>query len=208
MQQRRLLKLVNSLLDFSRLEAQRTTAHVEAVELGAFTADLASVFRTAVENAGLSFSVDFAPLDRPVYVDPQMWENIVMNLLSNAFKYTVSGSIAVSVRRVDAAAVLTVQDTGAGIPADALPNLFERFYRVPGASGRTHEGTGIGLALVQELVKLHRGTIQVHSEEGAGSCFTVSIPLQPGENALPAVLPTVPAPVAAHSFVQEAMRWM
>jgi len=204
----RLLKLVNSLLDFSRLEAHRTTARLEPIELDAFTADLASVFRSAIETAGLHFDVDCPPLPSPIPVDPLMWENIVMNLLSNAFKYTLSGSISLSLRQQESAAVLTVTDTGAGIPAAALPNLFERFYRVPGAQGRTHEGTGIGLALVQEIVKLHHGTITVHSESGQGSRFTVSIPMQPAEATQGAAPAVVPAPVAAHTFVRQAMRWM
>ena len=204
----RLLKLVNSLLDFSRLESHRTTTHLEPIELGPFTADLASEFRSAIEAAGLQFNVDCPPLASPIPVDPQMWEDIVMNLLSNAFKYTLSGSISLSLCQQESAVVLTVTDTGTGIPAAALPNLFERFYRVPGAQGRTHEGTGIGLALVQELVKLHHGTITVDSEMDQGSRFTVTIPLPPAEAMPGAASAAIPAPVSAHSFVRQAMRWM
>ncbi len=204
----RLLKLVNSLLDFSRLEARRTAARLEPVELGAFTADLASVFHSAMETAGLRFHVDCPPLPCPVPVDPQMWENIVMNLLSNAFKFTLNGSVSVSLRMHESSAVLAVADTGAGIPAAALPNLFERFYRVPGTQGRTHEGTGIGLALVQELVEIHHGTITVSSEPGKGSCFTVSIPLHPDKLAQGGAPAAVPTPVSAHTFAREALGWI
>ena len=203
----RLLKLVNTLLDFSRLEAQRAKASLEAIELGSFTADIASVFRSAIEGAGLSFEVDCPPLDQPVCVDPSMWENIVINLLSNALKYTLSGSIQLRLSRAETAVVLTVTDTGTGIAADALPNLFTRFYRVPGAQGRTHEGTGIGLALVQELVKLHAGTIEVQSELNRGTRLTVSIPFQAAAIAEISAIPVVPELRAAHVFVQETIRW-
>jgi PAS domain S-box-containing protein len=203
----RLLKLVNSLLDFSRLEAQGAEASLELVELGSFTTDIASVFRSAIENAGLSFQVDSPPLDQPVLVDPLMWEKIVMNLLSNAFKYTLTGSIRLQLRRADAAAVLTVTDTGTGVSADALPHLFTRFYRVPGAQGRTHEGTGIGLALVKELVKLHSGTIDVQSKLNHGTQMTVAIPLQFSTSTTPSRASVLPKPRSANTFLQEAMRW-
>jgi signal transduction histidine kinase len=165
---RRLLKLVNALLDFSRIEAGRVEAAYEPVDLAAFTAELAGVFRSAVERAGLEFVVDCQPAGEPVYVDREMWEKIVFNLLSNALKFTFDGRIEVSLRRLDGDAPggsveLTVSDTGTGIPEDELPRLFERFYRVKGASGRTYEGSGIGLALVRELVKLHGGHVRVRS---------------------------------------------
>jgi PAS domain S-box-containing protein len=172
----RLLKLVNTLLDFSRIEAGRAQATYEPVSLGRVTAEIASVFRSAIEKAGLRFEVECAELDETVYVDLQMWEKIVLNLISNALKFTSSGAITVAVARRDNMAQLTVADTGAGIPASELPRIFERFYRVEGTSGRTYEGSGIGLALVQELVKLHGGTITVESKLGAGTRFTVSVP--------------------------------
>jgi signal transduction histidine kinase len=106
-----------------------------------------------------------------------MWEKVVLNLLSNAFKYTLAGGIDVSLERTDGHVELHVRDTGSGIPSHELPRLFERFHRIEGAHGRTHEGTGIGLALVQELVRLHGGTVTVTSEVGHGSTFTVRLPL-------------------------------
>src|SRR4051812_43140932 len=173
----RLLKLVSSLLDFSRLEAGRVQAVYEPVDLAATTAELASQFRAAIEKAGLRLTIDCPPLPEPVFVDRDMWEKIVLNLLSNAFKYTLQGEIEVSLRAAEGAAVLAVRDTGTGIPAAELPSLFNRFHRVEGARGRTHEGTGIGLALVQELARLHGGTAGVESVYGDGSTFTVAIPL-------------------------------
>ena len=172
----RLLKLVNTLLDFSRIEAGRIEAVYEPVDLCNLTEELASVFRSAVETAGLSLVVDCSPLETPVYVDREMWEKIVFNLLSNAFKFTFEGEIKVTLREEEKRVVLTVSDTGTGIPEEELTHLFERFHRVKGARGRSYEGSGIGLALVQELVKLHGGTVSVASELERGSTFTVTIP--------------------------------
>ena len=173
----RLLKLVNTLLDFSRMEADRVQAKFQPVNLETATAEIASVFRSAIDKAGLEYEVHCGDLGTPVYVDPQMWEKIVLNLVSNAFKFTPRGKITVQLDVIDGRAELSVQDTGVGIPAAEMPRLFERFHRVEGTQGRTHEGTGIGLALVQELVKLHGGMIQAESKLGKGSRFVVSIPL-------------------------------
>ena len=144
----RLLKLVNALLDFARVEAGRMEASYEPTDLGAFTTDLASVFRSAIERADLSLTVDCPPLSEPVYVDRGMWEKIVLNLLSNAFKFTFKGEVAVTLRQLGDRAELSVSDTGTGVPESELPRLFERFYRIRGARSRSHEGAGIGLALV------------------------------------------------------------
>ena len=172
----RLLKLVNTLLDFSRIEAGRAQAMYQPTALGAVTAEFASVFRSAIEKAGLKYEVNCPELDEPVYVDVQMWEKIVLNLISNAVKFTAEGKIAVELTRNGTAVQLIVADTGTGIPKTQIGKIFERFHRVEGTSGRTHEGTGIGLALVQELVKLHGGTIEVESQFGTGSRFLVTIP--------------------------------
>jgi PAS domain S-box-containing protein len=172
----RLLKLVNNLLDYSRVEAGRVQAVYEPVDLSEFSTDLASSFRSIIEKAGMDLRVDCPPLTAPVYVDRQMWEKIVLNLLSNAFKYTLEGTITVSLEQQGNGVVLQVRDTGVGIPEKELPHMFERFHRVKNTLGRTHEGTGIGLSLVHELVHLHGGDITVKSVEGEGSCFTVRIP--------------------------------
>jgi PAS domain S-box-containing protein len=172
----RLLKLVNNLLDFSRIEAGKAAAHFEATDLARFTAELASGFRAGIEKAGIKLKVACPPLSEPVAIDREMWEKIVLNLLSNAFKFTLRGEIEISLGETAHEVELKVRDTGVGIPADELPNIFERFHRVRAVQGRTHEGTGIGLSLVQELVRLHRGTIEAASEPGAGTVFTVKIP--------------------------------
>ncbi|WP_286192338.1 response regulator [Roseomonas genomospecies 6] len=207
----RLLKLVNALLDFSRIEAGRTQARFEPTDLAAFTVELASGFRSACEKAGLGLAVDCPPLPGPFHVDRNMWETIVLNLLSNAFKFTFHGGIAVTLRLAGEGAELTVRDTGTGILTSELPRLFERFHRVEGAKGRSHEGTGIGLALVHELVKLHGGTIRVESEEGRGSAFSITIPSGTAHLPPDHVLaePTgASTAMRAHSYVEEALRWL
>lgn len=173
----RLLKLVNTLLDFSRIEAGRVRAAYEATDFSALTADLASNFSSASELANVQLVVDCPPLPEWVEIDREMWEKIVLNLLSNAFKFTHNGSITVSTRSENNKAVLRVQDTGIGIEEEELPKLFERFYRVENSQGRSYEGTGIGLSLVQELVKLQGGSIEVTSKVGEGTTFTVFMPL-------------------------------
>ncbi len=173
----RLLKLVNTLLDFARLEGGRLQARFEPTDLARLTTELASTFRSAMESAGLNYEVQCEALSDSVYVDRDMWEKIVLNLLSNAFKFTLKGTVKVRLSRANDCVQLQVQDSGAGIPDSEIPRLFERFYRVPNARGRSNEGTGIGLALVNELVRLHGGSITVSSEEGVGSAFTVTIPI-------------------------------
>jgi PAS domain S-box-containing protein len=206
----RLLKLVNTLLDFSRIEAGRVQAIYQPTDLAALTTDLASNFRSAAERAGLSLTVDTPPLEVPVYVDHEMWEKVVLNLLSNAFKHTYHGEIAVTLRREGTNVVLRVRDTGVGIPEESQQRLFERFYRVEGAQGRTHEGTGIGLALVQELARLHGGEVWVQSEVDKGSTFSVSLPL--GKAHLPADRVredgTDHALRNASAFIEESLRWI
>ena len=213
----RLLKLVNSLLDFARIEAGRTQASYEPTDLSAYTTELASAFRSLIERAGMRLIVDCPPLEgvigAPVYIDRDMWEKVVFNLLSNAFKYTFAGSITVSLRACDrgAAVELAVRDTGVGIPADELPQLFERFHRVEGVRARTHEGSGIGLALTLELARLHGGDIRVESVESAGTSFFVRLPV--GMAHLPADRVQASRTLAttalgAAPYLEEAWRWL
>jgi DNA-binding NtrC family response regulator/signal transduction histidine kinase len=207
----RLLKLVNTLLDFSRIEAGRVQAVYEPTDLGAVTSEIASVFRSAMENAGLRLSVECPPIGEPVYVDRDMWEKVVSNLLSNAFKFTFQGSVAVTLNAMNGAVQLQVCDTGVGIPEEHRERVFERFHRVEGTQARTFEGTGIGLAFVQELVRLHGGDVRVESALGQGSTFTVTIPL--GTTHLPperiqATRPVASTGVTADVFAQEAQGWL
>jgi PAS domain S-box-containing protein len=208
----RLLKLVNTLLDFSRIEAGRANAHFQPTDLSRFTAELASNFQSATDKAGLKLGIDCEPLPRRVPVDRDMWEKIVFNLLSNAFKFTFEGGISIRLHAVKGNfAELVVHDTGVGIPAHELPRLFERFHRVENQKSRSFEGSGIGLALVQELVKLHGGSLVAKSEVGRGSSFKVRIPLasaQPSADGFDPELTDVPVANRAEAYVEEALSWL
>jgi PAS domain S-box-containing protein len=227
----RLLRLVNALLDFSRIEAGRVDMQRVPTELSSFTAELTSLFRSTIERAGLELVVDCVPLTRPIMVDREMWEKVILNLVSNAFKFTPSGSIAVAVRvvsgstrvEVDGEAdgppdsagsgetvEISISDTGIGIPEHELPRLFERFHRVAGAQGRSIEGSGIGLALVHELVRLQGGTIRVASSWGAGTTFTITMPFASAEDAHAGAEPPghPGASIDAHEYVESTQRWL
>jgi signal transduction histidine kinase len=209
----RLLKLVNTLLDFSRIEAGRMQATYEPLQLHTYTAELASAFRSATEKAGLRLIVDATPLAQPVFVDRDMWEKVVLNLLSNAFKFTFEGEIRVETRTAPGGdkAEITIRDTGTGIGADQLPHVFDRFRRIEGARGRSIEGSGIGLALVLELVKAHGGDIRITSEVGRGTAVTVSIPY--GDGHLPRdqvgrSRETNTAQSRVQAYIDEALGWL
>jgi PAS domain S-box-containing protein len=207
----RLLKMVNTLLDFSRIEAGRIHAVYERTDLATLTAEIASAFQSAMARAGLEFVIDCPPTGEPAYIDREMWEKIILNLLSNAFKFTLAGGVAIRLRDVGNCFELSVEDTGIGIPKQELPRIFNRFHRVEGARGRTHEGTGIGLSLVQELSKLHGGSIRVESTAGKGSTFFVTIPK--GCSHLPAehlgsARTMGSTAMAASVYVNEALRWL
>ncbi|MFM0173383.1 response regulator [Paraburkholderia sediminicola] len=204
----RLLKLVNALLDFSRIEAGRIQIHTQPTDIAAFTAELASLFQSAIEAAGLRLEVEIPATPVVVQLDREMWEKVVMNLLSNAYKFTFFGTIRVAVRADEGGGVeVSVTDSGIGIAEEEVPRLFERFHRVAGAPGRSVEGSGIGLAMVQELVKLHGGTVRVDSVLGEGACFTVSLPRgavlsQPEDAAVHAAMSK-----HARTYVDAALRW-
>ena len=207
----RLQKLVNALLDFSRIEAGRMQAIYEPTDLSHFTAELAAGFQSAVQKANLAFTIDCEPLPAPVYVDREMWEKVVLNLLSNALKFTFKGGVRVVLKANGPLAELAVQDSGIGIPPSEIPQIFDRFHQVSGSKGRTMEGTGIGLALVQELVNLHGGSIQVDSEVEQGTTFKISIPF--GTEHLPKEKLRATSAVVSSgtggsaAFLAEALRW-
>src|SRR5262249_8420319 len=155
--------------------------------------------------------VNCPPLREPVYVDREMWEKIVLNLLSNAFKFTFAGEIEVSLQETENAVELRVRDTGVGISKAELPRIFERFHRIKGAQGRTHEGTGIGLALVQELAKFHGGKVEVESEYGKGSTFIGTVMKGVAhltKERVAASRTLQSTAIGAKPFVEEALRWL
>ncbi len=196
----RLHKLVNNLLDFSRLEAGRLRADLEPTDLREATLDIAALFRSTIESAGLRFAVTFGELPRASAVDRDMWEKILSNFLSNAYKYTLEGEVELNLKQQGEHIVLTVRDTGVGVTPKDAAHLFERFYRVAEGGGRTEEGAGIGLAMVKELVALHGGTVEVASVAGKGSTFTVLLPL-----AQLAVAEDAPPPRAWHESAMSTL---
>jgi PAS domain S-box-containing protein len=207
----RLQKLVNALLDFSRVEAGRIQAVYQPTDLASLTHELASSFHSACEKAGLDLTIETQPLAEPVFVDQEMWEKIVLNLVSNAFKFTLDGGIRVGVCADGDHAVLRVSDTATGIPEAEVPLIFDRFHRVAGARGRTHEGTGIGLALVQELVKLHKGSVTVESTVGRGTTFIVRVPFGSAhlpQDRIEGARSQISTATRAEAFVSEALRWL
>lgn len=205
----RLLKLVNTLLDFSRIEAGRVETSFEATDLATLTRDVASIFASAMKRAGLSYNVDCPPLGDETYVDREMWEKIVLNLISNAFKFTFRGGVTVSMKKGDRSVTLSVKDTGVGIPKDEQQRVFERFHRVRGVRARTQEGTGIGLSLVRELARLHGGSVTLASAVGIGTELIVELPL--GRGHLPSdrigARKTDSNGCGALPYLEEATRW-
>ncbi|MFF0062287.1 SpoIIE family protein phosphatase [Streptomyces sp. NPDC005279] len=217
----RLLKQVNTLLDVARAEAGQMHPALEPVDLAGATAELAGVFRSAFEAAGLTLEVDCPQLPKPVSLDREMWEKIILNLLSNALKFTFTGGARVQAAAAGDRARLTVTDTGTGIPADELPRLFERFHRVRGARSRSHEGSGLGLVLVKDLVEAHGGTVGVDSRLGQGTTVTVDLPFAAAHRPRPAPpaegagsLGETPReggggrPGRAAAYVDEALGWL
>jgi PAS domain S-box-containing protein len=209
----RLLKLVNTLLDFSRLESGRVEAVHEQLDLTHYTIELASMFESAYARSGLTLTIVCEPLPTRPYVDREMWAKIVLNLLSNALKATLHGGVTVQLSDHGDHAQLTVADTGVGIPPEEQERLFERFHRVSGVSLRTHEGSGIGLALVAELARLHGGSVSVESEVGVGSTFRVTLPYGrthlSDARVVDRVVDDVPE-TARYSagYLAEALRWL
>jgi PAS domain S-box-containing protein len=205
----RLQKLVTTQLDFARVEAGRMDAVFQPTDLATYTKGLASNFRSLIEGSGLKFNVDCEPTREFIYVSRDMWEIIVFNLLSNAFKYTLAGKIEIKLRVNKKHVQLHVRDTGIGIANENLSKIFERFARVEGMGARSAEGTGIGLSLVKALVVFHGGTIKVKSARGEGSTFIVTIPK--GKSHLPArqilELDSTRSETLAGAYVAQASAW-
>ena len=176
----RLLRLINQILDLAKLQARGVTLDRRSIDLVAFTRNATLGFAPLAERrgVGLKFASGLERLNADV--DPGQMEKVVLNLLSNALKFTGrEGSVEVSVESDASAGIasIVVRDTGVGIERDKLSRVFERFYQADASETRRYEGTGIGLALVKELVELHGGSVAVESEPGRGSVFTVRIPI-------------------------------
>ena len=173
----RLERLVDSLLRFAGADGEPQVRR-ESTDVASLTAECASMFRAAIERAGLRLVLDLGP-SGPVELDQEMWLTIVSNLLSNAVNLTPAGTITVRLRRRSPGLVLEVADTGIGVPADEVPRVFDRFHQVPGAVSRSGDGVGIGLALVADLAGVLGGGASVDSTPGSGSTFTVTVAAPP-----------------------------
>ncbi|RIB30861.1 hypothetical protein C2G38_2237965 [Gigaspora rosea] len=185
----RILKLINALLQFTNIETNQLKAHYRETNIAKFTLELASDFKGMAKTLNLNYNIDIPNPDEfglalgdKIYLDHDLYETIVFNLCSNAFKHTWKGQITVRlyldcINEKKNMVVLEVSDTGVGISESALPNIFQRFYRVESQGSRSHEGTGIGLALVKELITLHGGDITVTSVVNQGTTFKCWFPI-------------------------------
>ncbi len=174
----RLLRLINQILDLTRLQAGSVTVRRQPVELVGFARSVTQAFTPLAERNGISLIFRSALRRLTLRADPEQLEKVLLNLLSNAVKFTGNGGIIdVSVIQDSGAAAIVVRDSGVGIAAADLPHIFDRFYQADSANTRRYEGSGIGLALVKELVELHGGEIGVTSTPGQGTTFTVRLPL-------------------------------
>jgi signal transduction histidine kinase/DNA-binding response OmpR family regulator len=205
----RLRRLVDTLLEFALAEADQLHAQLEFTDLAQLCTDVAGMFRSVVEDTGLSLVVDTAAVTEPVAVDPEMVTKILLNLLSNAIKFTRQGSISLRLAEADHQVVITVSDTGLGIPAEELPRVFERFHQVLVDGARSREGAGIGLSLVSDLARAHGGEVSVRSELGSGSEFTVRLPRTAAGRPRPAGAGAVTtgAATVAPAHLAEANLW-
>ncbi|UBF24038.1 response regulator [Kovacikia minuta CCNUW1] len=180
---RRLLRLVNQLLDLQRLDAGRMQPSFRPCDLVDFVSQTVDSFRAYCQKKGISLKTDLVACPA-VYLDLEKFDKVLYNLLSNAMKFTPEGgSIMVTLQPAGDHCLLKVSDTGIGIRPDQMPHLFERFRQAEGSANRGYEGSGLGLALVRELVELHGGQITMDSTYGAGTTFTVW--LQTGVSHLP-----------------------
>jgi signal transduction histidine kinase/DNA-binding response OmpR family regulator len=174
---RRLLRLVNTLLDLARSEHEAGEARFEPVDPVGLTKEISAMFESAILRVGLDFEIDCEPPEDEVYIDPEMWTRILSNLIANAIKFTFDGQIAVRARQAGATWITEVTDTGVGIDPRDQAGLFDRFTRLPETKARTHEGSGVGLALVRDLAARHGGSVRVESAKDEGSTFIVEIPV-------------------------------
>ncbi|MBC9932722.1 response regulator [Chitinophaga qingshengii] len=181
---KRLLNLVNQLLDFRKMEVQAIRLHLAMGDIVQFTRDISRSFTDIAEKKKITLNFSSAIDSLEIYFDKDKIEKILFNLLSNAFKYTPdNGQVTLRLSCLpppagdgDATLIMEVRDTGIGIPENQQQKIFERFFQTEVPADMVNQGTGIGLAITKEFVKLHHGVITVKSEPGKGTCFTVSIP--------------------------------
>jgi response regulator RpfG family c-di-GMP phosphodiesterase/signal transduction histidine kinase len=172
----KLLKLINNLLDLNKLEEGKMRLKLRAVNLAELIPPLLSSAKPMADQRQIRLYFQHPPHPVELTLDPDQFERVVFNLLSNALKFTTKGGkITIYLEDKDQSVTMTVEDTGIGIPANMLETIFDRFSQVDGSKSRAQEGTGIGLALAREIVLVHKGTIHAESELGKGSRFIVEL---------------------------------
>ncbi|WWD18861.1 hypothetical protein CI109_103316 [Kwoniella shandongensis] len=208
----RVQRLVTALLDFSRIEAGKLTGRFVPIDLGLFVSDLAALFRPAVERRRIRYDVEIEEHDGMVFVDPTLLETVITNLLSNALKYTEAGRIVVKLS-YNTHAEIAIIDSGFGIPSEELASVTDRFHRATSALSRGTEGTGIGLALAKEIIRLHGGDLLIQSQTAEetggphGSIFTAQIPLLERQTLEDGFARTALGSYSKE-VVEEAMHWI
>jgi len=172
-----LLAMVNDLLDLAAGKMEQLRGEKKEIVLNDTIAKVAELLQTRAEEKGLKFEVDIAEKPLVLVGFEAGLERVLMNLVSNAVKYTpTGGSVTVRAWSEDNQIKVEVSDTGIGIPAEALPRVFEEFYRAKNAKAVEMEGTGLGLAIAKDVVEQHGGQISVESVEGEGSTFSMTLP--------------------------------
>ncbi len=173
----RLLRLIGNLIDITKIDASSFDVKLVNADIIKVVEDITMSVATYVENKGLIFTFDTEVEERIIACDPDKIERIMLNLLSNAVKFTdKGGSILVNIYLEEGKVLISVKDTGIGIPADMKQSIFDRFVQVDKSSAKKVEGSGIGLSLVRALVEMHKGNIQVDSTPGEGSEFIIMLP--------------------------------
>ena len=175
----RMSNVITDLLRLVQFDEGQPLLHRENVDLKDIAERVVSRLKPLAENKGIA--LNFTGSSAMIFGEERQIEQAVVNLIENAVKYTDAGHVDAAVKQTGSEAQLIVKDTGIGIPEDAIPHLFERFYRVDKARSRGTGGTGLGLAIVERIIALHGGFITVESEFGHGSTFTVHLPLADGE---------------------------
>ncbi len=181
-QSRSLARLVHQLLDMSRFEAGGGKLDIRPVNLSRFLGDLGQSFRVLAIQRGIAFEIErTGALPNEVFWDPDRVNEVLGNLLSNAFKFTErGGTVTLRIEGVNGVVTLEVRDTGAGIPPDQLPHVFEKFYQASNQESASQIGTGLGLAIAKQIVVAHAGEVAVDSTVGVGTTFYIMLPVRGG----------------------------
>ncbi|TPE54688.1 response regulator [Maribrevibacterium harenarium] len=183
-----LLNLINEILDISKIEAGKMELHNEQVNFDALLEDVAATARPLIQNKPIELKLELEKIGT-VYGDPTRIKQILLNLMSNAAKFTDSGSVTLSAQMLEETISVAIKDTGPGMSEEQMATLFADFVQLDSKSNRKHEGTGLGLAISRKFARMMGGDISVASREGEGSCFTVHLPLPRSEGGVKPLAP-------------------